>query len=870
MAGVQVTEDLDSALDDLLKGSFDDDDDDDDAFINDVKKSSEARTSIRKPMKIPERRVKDSKPVPISLTKEVSYWFSIFIVRRSSPTVGILGVPCISCYGSSFERSIFSHGRFFDFFSFFLTKKQDNPTDFQDPKFLSTSNPRWVQAGLDQRIIDVLSEKGITRFTPVQGEAFDPIVAGRDVIGRSRTGTGKTLAFGLPSITRIVKWLEEKGLRDPDTGRMERGRPVSMLILCPTRELARQVQDELATVSKPMGLFTEVFHGGVSYDNQSRALRQGLDILVGTPGRVIDHINRGNLNLGSCDLVVLDEADEMLSMGFAEDVETILNGLGDDNGKKPQVMMFSATTPPWIKQIGRQYQQDVLAIDATGDDDGARVAKTVRHTAIKVPPGIESKRAILEDIIAIEISKDMKGIEQLHAEAAAAENDDHESDSDDEPVNHIAVAAAAKRKNTSNAMQQRIFGKTIVFVETKREADELVSGGVFKSLTAQALHGDVGQKQRDATLAAFRAGAFNVLVATDVAARGIDVKNVDLVVQLDPPRDVDTYVHRSGRTGRAGSSGVSVLLFGPNQERDIVRIERDLGHNFQFELIGPPSIESALRAAAKTSAVASTTIPEETSQFFREAAAALLKQDNAEDVVARCLAAISRRSNEIQSRSLITGEIGMATVEMSNSRGRPVAPGDVMFTVSKLSRMSKTEGDFVFDSDIGKIDANPESGVAYFDMGVEDAKKLIEFSKTVDAGGAVFNILEQIEIERDHNFGRGGRGGAGRVDNNRRGGPGGGYRGDNRRQGGGGYQGRQGGGGGAGSFVRRESRYSSHDQRGAQRNDRSGYARRDDDGGRGGGGGGYSRSTGGGGGVYSKAGGSGRRYSGGSGGSDGW
>lgn len=759
----------------------------------------------------------------------------------------------------------------FTFFIFFcrsfFTVNQDDPTDFKDPKFLSTSNPRWIEAGLDQRVIDVLSEKGIVRFTPVQGEAFDPIVAGRDIIGRSRTGTGKTLAFGLPSIIRIVSLLEKKGLRDPQTGRMTRGRPVSMLILCPTRELARQVQEELADVARPMGLFTEVFHGGVSYDNQSRALRDGLDILVGTPGRIIDHINRGNLKLSACDLVVLDEADEMLSMGFAEDVEVILDGSGADNGKKPQVMLFSATTPPWVKQIGRQYQEDVLAIDATADDDGARVAKTVRHTAVRVPPGVESKRAILEDIIAIEISKDMKGIEELNAEARAVKDDD---DEDDEPVNEIAAAAAAKRKNTSNAMQQRIFGKTIVFVETKREADELVSGGVFKSLSAQALHGDVGQKQRDATLAAFRAGAFNVLVATDVAARGIDVKNVDLVVQFDPPRDVDTYVHRSGRTGRAGSSGVSVLLFGPRQEHDIVRIERDLGHGFQFELCGPPSIESALRAAAKTSAVASRSIPDETSQFFKEAAASLLKEDDAEDVVARCLAAISRRSTEVNSRSLITGEIGMATVEMSNSRGRPVSPGDVMFTVSKLSRMSRQEGDLIFENEIGKIQANPDTGVANFDMSVEDAKKLVEFSKSVDAGGAVFSILNEIEIERDHNFGRMGRGGGGgRFDNNRRGGGGGGgYRGDNRREG---YQGRPSGIAGSGSF-RRESRFSSHDQRGAQRNDRNGndrnsYSRRDDNNSSRGGGGGYSRSSGGG--VYSKAAG-GRRFSDNSGGNDGW
>jgi ATP-dependent RNA helicase DDX21 len=695
---------------------------------------------------------------------------------------------------------------------------------------------------MDQRVIDVLSEKGIVRFTPVQGEAFDPIVAGRDVIGRSRTGTGKTLAFGLPCLTRLTKWLEEKGIRDPETGRMARGRPVSMLILCPTRELARQVQEELSAVAKPLGLFTEVFHGGVSYDPQARALRTGLDILVGTPGRIIDHLERGNLKLNACDIVVLDEADEMLSMGFADDVETILQGLGKDNGKKPQVLLFSATTPPWVKQIGRQYQEDVIAIDSTGDEGGSRVAKTVRHVAIQVPPGADAKKAILEDIIAVEISKDMKGVEEL----AAAEKEEFDGD---EPVNEIAAAAAARRKRTNNAMQQKIFGKTIVFTETKREADELVSGGVFKSLTAQALHGDVGQKQRDATLAAFRAGAFNVLVATDVAARGIDIKDVDLVVQFDPPRDVDTYVHRSGRTGRAGNSGVSVLLFGPYQQRDIVRIERDLGHGFQFELTGPPSTETALRAAAKTSAVASRGIPEQTSRYFKDAAAALLKEGSAEDVVARCLAAISRRSAEVESRSLITGELGLATVEMTNTRGRPVSAGDVMFAVSKLSRMSKREGGFDFENEIGKIQANPETGVANFDMSVEDAKKLVEFSKTVDAGGNVFSILEQIEIERDRNFGRvPNRRDGGRFDT-RGGGGGGGPGGLNRR--GGSFQGRHDGRGGSGGYRRRESRFSSHDQRGSNRNDRSEYSRRDN---RGGG----------------SSGGSSRRFNNGGGGNDGW
>ena len=284
-----------------------------------------------------------------------------------------------------------------------------------------------------------------------------------------------------------------------------------------------------------------------------------------------------------------------------------------------------------------------------------------------------------------------------------------------------------------------------------------------------------------------------MLVATDVAARGIDIKDVDLVIQFQPPRDVDTYVHRSGRTGRAGSAGTSVLLYNQREARDIVKIERGLGHGFKFELVGPPSIEAALGAVAKTSAIACASIPGETAEYFKEAAATLLESsEDPQDIVAKCLAAISRRASEVQSRSLLTGELGMATVEMSNSKGRPVSPGDVMFTVSKLSRMSRREGDTVFDNDVGKIQSNAETGTAVFDMGVEDAKALVDFSKDIDAGGAGFTILKEMEIERGNNFGK---------SFDRRGG-GGGYRGRNsggdRRGGGGGggYRGRNSYGGG--------------------------------------------------------------------------
>ncbi len=190
----------------------------------------------------------------------------------------------------------------------------------------------------------------------------------------------------------------------------------------------------------------------------------------------MDHMNRGNLDLSECDIVVLDEADEMLNMGFAEDVEVILQDVGSANDQKTQCLLFSATTPEWVRDIGQNYQSNVISIDASTDQQ-ARTATTVRHIAIQVPPGSDSKKAILEDIIAVEISKD--------ADDLILGDGEEEEQSIQYLNNPIAAAAAAKKKKSQSAMQQKIFGKTIVFTETKRDADDIVSGSVFKSLTAQ-------------------------------------------------------------------------------------------------------------------------------------------------------------------------------------------------------------------------------------------------------------------------------------------------------------------------------------------------------------------------------------------------
>ena len=191
-----------------------------------------------------------------------------------------------------------------------------------------------------------------------------------------------------------------------------------------------------------------LFHGGVSYDPQARALQAGVDIIVATPGRCIDHLDRGNLDLSEINIAVLDEADEMLNMGFADDVEKILEDAGSANGGKPQVLLFSATTPDWVTNIANQYQTDALRIDATSADTGARTAKTVRHLAIQIPPSRNERAAMLEDIIAVEISKD--------ADLSALAGDKVEGDVEGMPVNEIAAAAKMKAAASSGAMQQKV------------------------------------------------------------------------------------------------------------------------------------------------------------------------------------------------------------------------------------------------------------------------------------------------------------------------------------------------------------------------------------------------------------------------------
>ncbi|ERM99235.1 DEAD-box ATP-dependent RNA helicase 53 [Amborella trichopoda] len=365
-----------------------------------------------------------------------------------------------------------------------------------------------AKLGVSSEIVSALAKRGITKLFPIQKAVFEPAMQGRDMIGRARTGTGKTLAFGMPIMDKIIQFNAKHG----------RGRNPLALVLAPTRELARQVEKEFKE-SAPV-LDTICVYGGVPISSQMNTLDYGVDVVVGTPGRIIDLLKRGALNLSEVQFVVLDEADQMLAVGFEEAVEIILDKLPP----KRQSMMFSATMPSWIRTLTQKYLKAPLTVDLVGDSE-QKLAEGIKLYSIL--SDIYGKASILGPLI----TEHAKG------------------------------------------------GKCIVFTQTKRDADRLAYA-MGRNLKCEALHGDISQNQRERTLSGFRDGRFNILVATDVAARGLDIPNVDLIIHYELPSTSEIFVHRSGRTGRAGKKGTAILIYTDQQTRAVRVIEQDVGSKF--------------------------------------------------------------------------------------------------------------------------------------------------------------------------------------------------------------------------------------------------------------------------------------------------
>ena len=356
---------------------------------------------------------------------------------------------------------------------------------------------KFDELNIDERILRAIEDMGFEETSPIQTQAIPAVCEGIDVVGQAQTGTGKTAAYTIPMLMKI----------DPQIKKPQ------AIVLCPTRELAVQVAEEIRKLAKYMSDIKVLpVYGGQEIVRQIKSLKTGVQIIVGTPGRVMDHMRRKTVKFDNINMVILDEADEMLDMGFREDMETILTETPEDR----QTVMFSATMPNAIMDIARNFQKD------------ARIIKVVRKELT------------------------VSNIEQFYYEVR--------------PKNKTEVLC-----RLIDIYNPRL---SVVFCNTKRQVDELISELKGRGYFADGIHGDMKQQQRDRVMDDFRSGKVDILIATDVAARGIDVDDVDMVFNYDIPQDEEYYVHRIGRTGRAGRSGMALSFISGKEVYKLKDIER--------------------------------------------------------------------------------------------------------------------------------------------------------------------------------------------------------------------------------------------------------------------------------------------------------
>lgn len=451
--------------------------------------------------------------------------------------------------------------------------------------------------GLSKVTRKALKARGISSLFEVQHRSFTPAFSGKDVVGRAKTGCGKTLAFCLPIIERII------------ADELPCGKAL-MLCLAPTRELARQIFKELDSVGDAHGLKSTCLYGGTAFWPQVDEIRQGRDCIVATPGRLLDHLNRGTLSLDACRFLVLDEADEMLSMGFQEEVESIMQKV-PENGQK---MLFSATMPKWVKLlVAKHLKKDVVTIDVVADASNEANAQ-ITHQCIACHPA--ERGDTLADLC------------KVHAGA---------------------------------------FGKTLVFTDTKKECDELATHPGLVQMGAGQLHGDIPQATREVTMENFRAGKIKLLIATDVAARGLDVPNVDLVVQTHPPSSLDTYVHRAGRTARAGRTGTCITFYSMNEEYLVRLLQNQKG--IPIKRRGPAQPSEIVDQAARDAVRKIDYIHQDNVDAFAKVAEELLTERGSPTfLLAAALAAMAGYTQRIKVRSLLSSFEGAVAMLLESDR----------------------------------------------------------------------------------------------------------------------------------------------------------------------------------------------------------
>ena len=499
-----------------------------------------------------------------------------------------------------------------------------------------TPEPGFGALGIDPRVLDALTALGYEEPTPVQRATIPVLLTGRDVLAIAATGTGKTAAFALPLLHRIT----------PSASPRTR---LSALVLVPTRELAMQVAEAVHRYGKPLGAAVLSLYGGAPMEQQVRALKRGVDVVVATPGRALDHIHRKTLHLDHVACVVLDEADEMLDMGFAEDLEAILGALPATR----QTALFSATLPARISSIAKAHLRDPEII---------QVARPV------TAPGETAKVRQVAYIV-----------QRAHKMAALARVLDVEA--------------------PESAM---------VFCRTRTEVDQLTETLVAHGYRAEALHGGLSQDQRDRVMKRFRARGSDLLIATDVAARGLDVKHVTHVVNFDVPWESESYTHRIGRTGRAGREGVAITLAEPREQRTLRSIEAATGQAIEIGAV-PSVAELRTRQLAKLRDRVAAVLAEDDVDRYRPIVEQLAAVHDVEDIAAAAIRLVARASEtdrepeEIpsvvpkggdraghaprparQSRRDRAGKVGGAVAKIYVGAGRKlkIRPGDIVGAIA--------------------------------------------------------------------------------------------------------------------------------------------------------------------------------------------
>lgn len=460
----------------------------------------------------------------------------------------------------------------------------DTTTDalFQEPvvetptpestETLEIEGIRFTDLGLDPRVLAALEKVGYEKPSPIQEQTIPLLLDGSDVVGLAQTGTGKTAAFAVPALSRLAELSDIHG-PSKDT---------QVLVLAPTRELALQVAEAFSSYATEMEDFTVLpVYGGSPYGPQLAGLKRGAQVVVGTPGRVIDHLKKGSLDLSNLQYLVLDEADEMLRMGFQEAVEEIF----EQTPESKQVALFSATMPKTIRKIAEQYLNNPTEVRVK--------SKTTTSANIR--------------------------------------------------QRYMQVMHSHKLEAMTRVLEVEDYDGIIVFVRTKKETEELADKLKARGFQAAAINGDIPQNQRERTVEALREGRIDILVATDVAARGLDVERISLVVNFDIPHDTESYVHRIGRTGRAGRTGEAILFMTPREKYMLRQIEKATRQ--QVEQMHMPTVDDVNDTRKQRFAQEITeTIESQDLSFFRELIDAYAQEHDVEgEEIAAALAVIAQQ-----------------------------------------------------------------------------------------------------------------------------------------------------------------------------------------------------------------------------------